>query len=46
LACYAFGAEAGDYTRAEDESRNTAEPEPSSFWPNHTVAHVMQMIGR
>jgi tetratricopeptide (TPR) repeat protein len=47
LAFHAFGAEeAGDYGRAEDESRQAAEVEPSSFWPHHTVAHVMEMTGR
>ena len=47
LAFHAFGAEeAGDYTRAEDESRAAAELEPSSFWPHHTVSHVMEMTGR
>jgi tetratricopeptide (TPR) repeat protein len=47
LAMHAFGLEeAGDYTRAEDESREAAELEPLSFWPHHTVAHVMEMTGR
>ncbi|HEX9536230.1 MAG TPA: tetratricopeptide repeat protein, partial [Stellaceae bacterium] len=47
LALHAFGLEeAGDYTRAEDESRAAAELEPFSFWPHHTVAHVMEMTGR
>ena len=47
LAFHAFGAEeAGDYARAEDESRVAAELEPLSFWPHHTVAHVMEMTGR
>jgi tetratricopeptide (TPR) repeat protein len=47
LAFHAFGAEeAGDYIRAEDESRAAAELEPLSFWPHHTVAHVMEMTGR
>jgi tetratricopeptide (TPR) repeat protein len=47
LAFHAFGAEeAGDYARAEDESREAAEAEPLSFWPHHTVAHVMEMMGR
>jgi tetratricopeptide (TPR) repeat protein len=47
LAFHAFGAEeAGDYGRAEDESREAAELEPLSFWPHHTVAHVMEMTGR
>jgi tetratricopeptide (TPR) repeat protein len=47
LAFYAFGAEeAGDYARAEDESREAAELEPTSFWPHHTVSHVMEMTGR
>jgi len=47
LAMHAFGLEeAGDYQRAEDESRAAAELEPLSFWPHHTVAHVMEMTGR
>ena len=47
LAFHAFGAEeAGDYDRAEDESREAAELEPLSFWPHHTVAHIMEMTGR
>src|SRR5438094_2821452 len=47
LAFHAFGAEeAGDYRRAEDESRESAELDPLSFWPHHTVAHVMEMTGR
>ena len=44
---HGFGLEeAGDYKRAEDESREAAEHEPLSFWPHHTVAHVMEMTGR
>src|SRR5215468_484657 len=47
LAFHAFGAEeAFDYALAEDESRAAAELEPLSFWPHHTVAHVMEMTGR
>jgi hypothetical protein len=47
LALHGFGLEeAGDYTKAEDESRAAAEFEPLSFWPHHTVAHVMEMTGR
>jgi tetratricopeptide (TPR) repeat protein len=47
LAFHGFGSEeAGDYARAEDESREAAELEPLSFWPHHTVAHVMEMTGR
>jgi hypothetical protein len=47
LAMHAFGLEeAGDYGRAEEESRVAAELEPLSFWPHHTVAHVMEMTGR
>ena len=47
LAFHAFGLEeAGDYAHAEDESREAAEREPLSFWPHHTVAHVMEMTGR
>jgi tetratricopeptide (TPR) repeat protein len=47
LAFHGFGLEeAGDYARAEEESREAAELEPHSFWPHHTVAHVMEMTGR
>ena len=47
LAFHGFGLEeAGDYARAEDELRAAAELEPHSFWPHHTVAHVMEMTGR
>jgi tetratricopeptide (TPR) repeat protein len=47
LAFHGFGLEeAGDYARAEDQSRAAAELEPHSFWPHHTVAHVMEMTGR
>ena len=47
LAFHGFGLEeAGDYAHAEDESRAAAELEPLSFWPHHTVAHVMEMTGR
>ena len=47
LALHGFGLEeGGDYARAEDESRAAAELEPLSFWPHHTVAHVMEMTGR
>ena len=47
LAMHGFGLEeAGDYARAEDESHTAAELEPLSFWPHHTVAHVMEMTGR
>ena len=47
LAFHGFGCEeAGEYARAEDESRAAAELEPHAFWPHHTVAHVMEMMGR
>jgi tetratricopeptide (TPR) repeat protein len=47
LAFHGFGLEeAGDYARAEDESRAAADLEPLCFWPHHTVAHVMEMTGR
>jgi tetratricopeptide (TPR) repeat protein len=47
LAFHGFGLEeCGDYVRAEEESRAAAELEPMSFWPHHTVAHVMEMTGR
>lgn len=46
-AFHGFGLEeAGDYARAEDESRAVADVEPYSFWAHHTVAHVMEMTGR
>jgi tetratricopeptide (TPR) repeat protein len=47
LSFHGFGCEeAGDYARAEDEARAAAELEPHGFWPHHTVAHVMEMMGR
>jgi hypothetical protein len=47
LAFHGFGMEeTGDYARAEETSRAAAELEPHSFWPHHTVAHVMEMTGR
>ncbi len=47
LAFQGFGhEEAGDYARAEDVSREAAALEPHSFWPHHTVSHVMEMTGR
>jgi tetratricopeptide (TPR) repeat protein len=47
LAFHGFGCEeAGDYARAEDESRAATELEPHAFWPHHTVSHVMEMMGR
>lgn len=47
LAFHGFGLEeVGDYARAEEASRAAAELEPYSFWPHHTVAHVMEMTGR
>lgn len=47
LAYHGFGLEeAGDYTRAEDESREAAQLEPLCFWPHHTVSHVMEETGR
>jgi tetratricopeptide (TPR) repeat protein len=46
-AFHGFGLEeAGDYARAEDESRMAAAQEPHSFWAHHTVAHAMEMSGR
>lgn len=47
LGFWGFGLEeAGDYARSEDVSREAAEREPFGFWPHHTVAHVMEMMGR
>jgi hypothetical protein len=44
---HAFGLEeTGCYERAEAESRCVADDEPTSFWAQHTVAHVMEMQGR
>ena len=44
LAFHRLGLEeAGDYTRAEDKARAAVGLEPLSFWPHHTVAHVMEM---
>ena len=46
LAMHVFRLEeAGIYPRAEDESRAAAELEPLSFWPHHTVVHVMGQTG-
>ena len=37
LSFHGFGLEeAGDYARAEDESRAAAELEPHAFWPHHS----------
>src|SRR5262249_30767221 len=47
LGLHGFGLEeAGDYARAEEESREAADLEPYNFIPHHTVAHVMEMTGR
>jgi tetratricopeptide (TPR) repeat protein len=47
LALHGFGLEeAGDYARAEDESRVAVDLEPHNFFPHHTVTHVMEMTGR
>ena len=47
LSFYGFGLEeAGDYTRAEDVSRASAELEPTGYWPHHAVSHVLEMTGR
>jgi len=47
LAYHGFGLEeTGDYARAEDEARTSAELEPASQFAHHTVAHVMEMTGR
>ncbi len=44
---YGFGLEElGDYTRAEDVSREAAELEPHGYWPHHAVSHVLEMMGR
>ncbi|WP_144183256.1 tetratricopeptide repeat protein [Elioraea rosea] len=47
LAYRGFGLEEmGEYRRAEDASREAAELEPCSFWPHHTVSHVMEETAR
>ena len=47
LSFYGFGLEeAGDYRRAEDISRASAELEPHGYWPHHAVSHVLEMTGR
>ena len=47
LAYRGFGLEeTGAYERAEDISREAAELEPLSFWPHHTVSHVMEEADR
>lgn len=47
LALHGFGLEeAGDYGRAEDESRAAVDLEPHNFFPHHTVTHVMEMTDR
>ncbi len=46
-AWLAFGLEeGGHYERAEDLARAVTEQEPLGFWGHHTVAHVMEMMGR
>ena len=47
LSFYGFGLEElGDFSRAEDISREAAELEPYGYWPHHAVSHVMEMTGR
>lgn len=44
---YGFGLEElGDYARAEDVSRASAELEPYGYWSHHAVSHVLEMTGR
>lgn len=38
--------EGGYYAHAEDLARAVTEREPLGFWGHHTVAHVMEMMGR
>jgi len=46
-AWMAFGLEeGGHYAQAEDLARAVTEREPLGFWGHHTVAHVMEMMGR
>ena len=47
LSFYGFGLEElGDFSRAEDISREAAELEPYGYWPHHAVSHVLEMTGR
>lgn len=47
LSFYGFGLEElGDYARAEDIGRASAELEPFGYWSHHTVSHVLEMTGR
>lgn len=47
LSFYGFGLEElGDYARAEDVGRTSAELEPYGYWSHHTVSHVLEMTGR
>lgn len=47
LSFYGFGLEeSGDYARSESISRRAAALEPYGYWPQHTVAHVLEMTGR
>ena len=47
LSFYGFGLEElGDFSRAEDVSREAAELEPYGYWPHHAVSHVLEMTGR
>lgn len=47
LSFYGFGLEeSGDFARAEDIGRRTAELEPFGYWPHHAISHVLEMTGR
>ena len=47
LSFYGFGLEElGDFSQAEDVSREAAELEPNGYWPHHAVSHVLEMTGR
>ena len=47
LSFYGFGLEElGEYARADDISRASAELEPTGYWPHHAVSHVLEMTGR
>lgn len=47
LSFYGFGLEeSGEYEQSEEITRAAAELEPYGYWPQHTLAHVLEMTGR
>ena len=47
LSFYGFGLEeSGEYEQSEEITRTAAELEPYGYWPQHTLAHVLEMTGR